>query len=144
MNAPVFDFGRAALPADAPPHYSFATISVTCTRALLDGLEVGVEFELQGLPAGSARQMRNQIGVDPDFLSYAMYVDAARTRYWGDGTQGSFTITGALHLDDRNRVGTLAFPIYGTVPSGHGMVQPGQWRGAVIARVQYIAQCLGA
>jgi spore coat protein U-like protein len=101
-----------------------------------------VILELQALPADPSRQMRNQIGAgDLSYLGYDMFVDPARTRYWGDGTQGTFVLTGTLLLDDRNRVGTLAFPIYGTVRSGQGVVPPGQWLGAVVTRVQYNPIC---
>jgi spore coat protein U-like protein len=86
--------------------------------------------------------MRNQLGGgDLSYLAYDMFIDAARTRFWGDGSQGTFVLTGTLILDDRNRVGTLAFPIYGTVPRGQGLVTPGQWLGAVITRVQYNPIC---
>jgi spore coat protein U-like protein len=126
----------------SPPVYSYATISVTCTRAPLDGLNVDVFFELQALPAGSAREMHNQFGsVEPSFLKYDMFLDAARTRYWGDGTQSTFAITGQLVLDDRNRVGTLAFPIYGTVDGAQPEKAPGHWLGAVVTRVKYNPIC---
>jgi spore coat protein U-like protein len=126
--------------ATAPPVNSYATISVTCTRAPVDGLNVQVDFELQALPAEPARQMRDQVG--GFYLGYEMFVDSARTRYWGDGTQGTFTLAGTLVLDNRNRVGTLAFPIYGKVHGGQHPVPPGQWLGAVVTRVQYTPVCL--
>jgi spore coat protein U-like protein len=142
VNAPVFNFGRAEMSSTSPPVYSYATISVTCTRAPLDGLSLDVLFELQALPAASARQMRNQVGGgDLSYLRYDMFLDAARTRYWGDGTQGTFPITGQLVLDDRNRVGTLAFPIYGTVDGAQARIAPGQWLGAVVTRVKYNPIC---
>jgi spore coat protein U-like protein len=144
VNAPVFNFGRAEMSSTAPPVDSYATISVTCTRAPVDRLEVGVDFELQAQPPTPARQMRNQIGGgDASYLGYDMYLDPARTRYWGDGTQGTFTMTGRLTLDNRNRVGSLAFPIYGRVRGGQTLIAPGQWLGAVITRVKYNPVCLG-
>jgi spore coat protein U-like protein len=144
VNAPVFNFGRAEMSTTSPPVYSYATISVTCTRAPVDGLDVQVDFELQALPAEPARQMRNQIGGgDLSYLGYEMFVDATRTRYWGDGSQGTFTIPGTLVLDDRNRVGTLAFPIYGKVHGAQGLTPSGQWLGAVVTRVKYNPICLG-
>jgi spore coat protein U-like protein len=100
-----------------------------------------VDFQLQALPAEPARQMRDSVG--GFYLGYEMFVDAARTRWWGDGTQGSSTLGGTLLLDDRNRVGTLAFPIYGTVRGGQQLVPPGQWLGAVITRVEYLPACTG-
>jgi spore coat protein U-like protein len=83
--------------------------------------------------------MRDAVG--GGYLRYDMFVDPARTRYWGDGTQGTFTFQGGLLLNDRNRVGTLAFPIYGRVDGGQQLVGPGQWLGAVVTRVQYNPIC---
>jgi spore coat protein U-like protein len=124
----------------ASPIHSNATISVTCTRAPRDGLSVLVNFALQGLPPQPARQMRDQVG--GGYLRYDIFIDPARTRYWGDGTQGTFPITGACSLDDRNRVCTLAFFLYGRVDGGQ-FALPGQWLGAVLSRLQYDPVCVG-
>ncbi len=70
------------------------------------------------------------------YLRYFMYVDPARTRYWGDGSQGTFVFEGSLFLDNRNRVGTLAFPVYGKVDAGQ-LALPGQWLGATVTRLEY-------
>jgi spore coat protein U-like protein len=86
--------------------------------------------------------MNNQTGGgDGSYLRYDMFLDSARTRYWGDGTQGTFPIINQLVLDDRNRVGTLAFPIYGRVDGGQAQIAPGQWLGAVITRLKYNPVC---
>ncbi len=139
VNAPVFNFGRAEMSTTAPPVNAHATISVTCTRTTLNGLDVEVPFELQGLPPQPARQMRDAVG--GGYLRYDMFTDAARTRYWGDGNNGTFTIAGTLLLNDRNRVGTLVFPLYGRVDGGQQAIRPGQWLGAVVTRVQYNPIC---
>ena len=127
--------------AEAPPINGHAVISVTCTRAHLDGLEVQVDYELKAVPPAPARQMRNR---ELHFLGYEMFVDPARTRWWGDGqTHGTFSLTGVLFLDDRNRVGTIAHPIYGRVAGAQGATLPGNWLGAVVTRADYTAICLG-
>jgi hypothetical protein len=73
-----------------------------------------------------------------------MFLDPAHTRYWGDGvTGGTFVITGALFLDDRNRVGTLVHQLYGQVDGGQVAVPPGQWLGLVGVRLEYQALCTG-
>jgi hypothetical protein len=70
-----------------------------------------------------------------------MFVDAARTRYWGDGTSyGTFTFQGQLLLDDRNRVGTLAHVVYGRVDGGQ-VALPGQWLGLVVVKLEYNPIC---
>ena len=121
----------------APPIYSNAMISVTCTRHPQDRLEVNVEFDLKGVVVQEPpRQMRDQIG--GAYLAYDMYVDAARTRLWGDGAaSGTEFFTGGCFLDERNRVCTIPFMLYGTVFGQQAAVPPGSFLGAVVSRVEY-------
>ena len=139
INAQVFDFGRGQMTSTSPPITGSNTISVTCTRAARDGLNVQVDYNLQAIPPAPARQMRdNQL----NFLRYDMFVDPARTRYWGDGfSHGTFTFRGTLVLDDRNRVGTLAHVVYGRVDGAQTLTPPGQWLGLVVTRLEYNAIC---
>jgi spore coat protein U-like protein len=134
VNAQVFNFGRHQMSETASAIDSNSTISVTCTRVAQEGLSVTVEFELKGLPPDPARQMRDAIG--GGYLRYLMFVDPARTRYWGDGSQGTSTFQGACFLDNRNRVCTIPFLLYGRVDGGQ-VALPGQWLGAVVSRLEY-------
>jgi spore coat protein U-like protein len=139
INMQVFDFGRGQMTSTSPPINGSNTISVTCTRAARDGLSVQVDYNLQAIPPAPARQMRDN---DLLYLAYDMYVDPARTRYWGDGSQSTFTFQGTLVLDDRNRVGTLAHLVYGKVHGAQTLTPPGQWLGLVLGRLEYLAVCL--
>jgi len=125
--------------AGTPPVDSNATISVTCTRRLaIQTGDVEVNFELQALPPQPARQMRDRIG--GAYLTYDMFVDPARSRYWGDGTQGTFPLQGTCMLNDRNQVCTIPFVLYGRV-HGNELVDPGPFLGLVLARVAYNPVC---
>jgi spore coat protein U-like protein len=139
INMQVFDFGRGQMTQNSPSINGTNTISVTCTRAARDGLNVEVAYNLQAIPPAPARQMRdNQL----NYLRYDMFVDPARTRYWGDGlTHGTFTFQGTLLLDDRNRIGTLAHVVYGRVDGAQPLTPPGQWLGLVLGRLEYSAIC---
>ena len=140
---PVFDFGRAQMSQTAPPINGTNTVSVTCTRAQRDGLEVYVQYELQGLPAEPSRQMRDEVG--GAYLRYFMFVDPGRTRYWGDGiTYGSAVFQGELFLDDRNRVSTLVHVVYGRVDGGQPLVPAGPFLGTVLGRLNYNPVCQGS
>ena len=138
INVQVFDFGRGQMSPSAPAINGNNTISVTCVRApLADGLDVQVDFVLKALPAEPNRFMRDS---HLAYLRYYMYVDPARTRYWGDGLQGTFVLPGTLFLDNRNKVGTLVFPVYGKVEAGQAVL-PGQWLGAVVTNLEYSISC---
>lgn len=134
VNVPVFNFGRHSMSSDSPPIDTSGTISVTCTRAAQEGLSLEVQFELKGLPPDPTRQMRDRIG--GGYLRYFMFVDPARTRHWADGSQGTSTLQGGCLLDNRNRVCTIPFLLYGRVDGGQ-VVLPGQWLGAVVSRLEY-------
>ena len=138
INAPVFNFGRASMNQAAPPVYSNASISVTCTRAAVNNLSVSVGFELWAETiADPPRQMRD-IGDSGRTVGYDMYIDPARTRLWGSGVAaGTFPLQGACVLDDRNRVCTIPFLLYGTVYGGQQQVPPGNFQGAILARLNY-------
>jgi len=139
INVQVFDFGRGQMTQTAPPIDGHGTVSVTCTRAQQNGLNVEVNYNLQAIPPAPARQMRDN---ELRFLRYDMFVDPARTRYWGDGASyGTFTFQGTLLLDDRNRVGTLVHQIYGRVDGGQHLTPPGQWLGLVVVKLDYIPVC---
>ena len=138
INVQVFDFGRGQMSPAAPAINGHNTISITCTRANQDNLKVDVHYDLQAIPSEATRQMRDS---NLGYLRYFMYVDAARTRYWGDGiSSGTFTFQGTLFLDDRNRVGTIVHQIYGKVDGGQ-LALPGQWLGLVAPRLEYRAEC---
>ena len=135
VNAPVFNFGRHPMSSTAPPIHGHNTISVTCTRHPQDRLSVEVLFELKGLPAQPDRQMRDQIG--GAYLRYNMFVDPARTRYWGDGSQGTATFQGVCFLDEKNRVCTIPFVLYGRVDGQQSPIPPGPFLGALVSRLEY-------
>ena len=66
-----------------------------------------------------------------NLLNYNLYVDAARTNVWGDGSGTTFTIansgTGAAQ----------AVNVYGRVPSGQTTVPPGGYADTVAVTVTY-------
>lgn len=138
ISMPVFNFGRGQMNSTAPPIYGNNTVSVTCTRAQRDHLRVTVSYALAAIPPQPARQMRDD---ELRSLQYDMFLDPARTRYWGDGSQGTFPIVDSLELDDKNRVGTRFHVIYGRVDGQQQNAPPGQWLGLVLGRLDYTAVC---
>ncbi len=65
----------------------------------------------------SRRMINNSGGQDTDALLYNIYLDAARTAIWGDGTQGS-QIWSTPSPAVRTRVNV---PIYGRIPAGQNI-----------------------
>ena len=71
-----------------------------------------------------------------------MYVDPARTRYWGDGPATARSRSRAL---SSSTTGTESAPspilVYGRVDGGQTLTPPGQWLGLVVGRLEYNAIC---
>lgn len=63
------------------------------------------------------RRMGHSGGQDADALLYNIYLDAARTAIWGDGTQGS-QIWVAPNPPVRT---SIQVPIYGRIPAGQNI-----------------------
>jgi spore coat protein U-like protein len=137
LNAQVFDFGRGQMSSIAPAINGNNTISVTCVKSP-SAPDVQVDFHLSALPAEPNRFMRDST---LQYLRYFLFVDAARTRPWGDGVSPTFTFDGTLTLDNRNPSRTLPLIVYGQVPGGQTGTPPGQWLGAVSTRLEYQVTC---
>lgn len=105
------------------------TVRVVCT--LLLDLAGSFTIDLSTGSSGSFSQRRLQRGSEN--LRYNLYVDAARSQLWGDGTGGSTRITrnfGAL----LNVTDTV--PVYGRIPAGQN-VAPGIFTDTIIVTVTY-------
>ncbi|UCE41065.1 MAG: spore coat protein U domain-containing protein [Candidatus Aminicenantes bacterium] len=62
-----------------------------------------------------------------DRLSYNLYIDAACTGVWGDGTDNTYTRTGS---------GSLEFIIYGSIPAFQN-VAPGFYSDVVTVSIEW-------
>ena len=106
------------------PTDAVGTIQVICDP----GIPYSIEMEVSQLGAGGAREMKQ--GGGGARATYFLYTDPARTRIWGDGSGGTFTVTG---------VGSGAaqqVPVYGRVPPGQ--TPPfGTYGDSVQVRVQF-------
>ena len=84
------------------PVDSTGEIDVTCTSSQLVQISLG-----RGV---SARQMPRQMTSQGASLAYNLYLDAARTMVWGDGTEGTLTFNGYVTAGQ-----VLRLPIFGRV-----------------------------
>ncbi|MGA8050166.1 MAG: spore coat protein U domain-containing protein, partial [Burkholderiales bacterium] len=85
------DFGPFDVLGGSPLNGA-GTFTVTCTNTNAPRRTVTYTARLAVAPA---RQMAPPFGTDR--ISYAIFVDSARTQVWGDGTGGTFTFTGTLN-----------------------------------------------
>jgi spore coat protein U-like protein len=98
--------------ASANPLDSEGHISVTCT----DIFWVTVSISIGASPNSGGfnpRKMKNN--TPPDYLNYNLFTDASSTTIWGDGTQGTSTMSDMVQV---NKPWTL--PVYGRIPGVTG------------------------
>ena len=101
VNVTPMGFGTyhagSAFPVD-----STGEIDVSCTGSQLVQISLG-----RGI---SGHQMPRQMSSQGTSLDYNLYLDAARTMIWGDGTEGTQTFTGFVTAGQ-----ILRLPIFGRV-----------------------------
>lgn len=71
---------------------------------------ISISLDRGGAPTFAARQMRQ----GSEFLNYNLYMDAARTILWGDGTGGTQAYFNANPPNNRD----VVVPVFGRIPAG--------------------------
>lgn len=106
------------------PTDAVGTIRVTCTA----GVRYGVALQVSQVGPTGAREMKQSGGGAR--AAYYLYTDSARTRVWGDGTGGTFTVTGV------GSGSAQQIPVYGRVPARQSLPFGG-YRDSVQVRVDF-------
>lgn len=78
------------------------SFTVTCVRSS-NGATHTMTYSV-ALAASPSRQLAPPAGADR--LTYNAYIDASRTQPWGDGTGGTFVISGTLDVPGAQKGGT--------------------------------------
>jgi spore coat protein U-like protein len=111
---------------DSAPMVSTGAISFECSDAAPSDT---VRIDLDG---GAARSFAPRTLIGGGFaLAYNLYLDAALSRLWGDGTGGSATY-GPVAPGD----GITTVIVYGKIPAGQN-VAAGGYADTVTVTVQY-------
>jgi spore coat protein U-like protein len=125
LNAVGPSFGNYD-PLDAVPLDSAGNVSLRCEglpRSQVVVIELGRGLDNRVMP----RSMRRR-GVS---LEYNLYLDAARTQIWGDGSRGTSTFQWRP-IDGE----VVSIPIYGRVPARQPAT-PGHYSDRIALIVQY-------
>ena len=136
VYTPVFSFGRRDLVSTQNPIYASSAIDVRCVKTIDPGFEVTVDFDVSGLPPASPREL----AASESRLTYNLYLNAAMTDRWGDGTGGSQTIKDAIELKGNIRDVTRTYLLYGRVDGGQ-QGEIGFYEGVVAARLDTRMSC---
>jgi spore coat protein U-like protein len=113
INLSTLNFGNYD-PLETSPVDSVGNLTYFCSQPVPI---VTITIDRSGGENMLNRRMTNYGGQDADSLLYNVYLDAARTAIWGDGTQGS-QIWVAPNPPVRTRINV---PIYGRIPAGQNI-----------------------
>lgn len=113
-SSTTINFGAYDVVSGAPLDGA-GSFSVTCRLDRHRQRSTRVAYTAR-LATAAARQLAPPAGSDR--LSYDVYVDAARTQPWGDGTGGTFTIGGAVTISGRSSVSDAPRYYYGRIAPG--------------------------
>jgi spore coat protein U-like protein len=108
---------------------TLATIQVNCT-----GTPGTASYTISlstGMGVFSNRQLRSGAGL----LRYDLYSDSARTQVWGDGSDGSTTVSDTLPLTTSSAF--RSYTIYGRIPNGQPRAMVGLYEDSISVQVTF-------
>lgn len=115
---------------DGAPEDSVSTVVVECVSAVaaeIAGYSIVIDSGLSG-----DVQSRAMLGAG-ESLQYNLFVDAARTTVWGDGSGGSITVGGELNLPAQ---GIAEHLLFGRIPPRQP-VSPGIYGDGLTVRIEF-------
>lgn len=113
ITSPALNFGSYD-PLAASNHDSTAVVNVSCTRTVTPSETVNYTLT-SSIGSGLTYATRRMLN-GAEILNYNVYRNAARTQVWGNGTGGSFSITGSFILNNSNPTRNRNHTIYGRIP----------------------------
>jgi spore coat protein U-like protein len=99
---------------NAQPTNSTGSLTVTCQRGKKEPAQVRYNLSLGPSTDGSMNP-RSLQGPNPTPLFYNVFTDTTRTQIWGNGNQGSTTVTGHIRPIKQNNTGSLTHIFYGRI-----------------------------
>jgi spore coat protein U-like protein len=110
------------------------TLTATCTQIGNGQTQVAMTVSLSTGSSGSfaARTLVSGSGT----LLYNLYLSAAYTQVWGDGTGGSFASTANLHVTTGNPTQQVLNPIYALISAGQD-ADAGSYVDTIVVTVNY-------
>lgn len=119
-------FGRYDV-FDASPVDAAGSITYTCS-----GAQTGDTVVIQLSRGGSATWATRTMQFGGHALNYGLFLDAARTILWGDGTSGTSRYGPAA----APMSGSVTVPIYGRIPA-HQNVGAGAYSDTIVATILF-------
>ena len=114
------------------PLDSTGTIQATCTSARPP--HITYEIRLDAGQAGSFAPRAMAGGASQ--LTYNLYIDAARSAVWGDGSGGTSVVTADYNLTPPGSTQTDSYTVYGRVPAAQ-VVTAGSYLDTITVTLEF-------
>jgi spore coat protein U-like protein len=112
------------------PRDTLATITLSCTGRVGESASYTIALS-RGMGPSLNRAMRS----GASRLRYNLYSDSARRQIWGDGSNGSSTVSGSLTISSSHT--RRVFVIYGRIPNGQQVAQAGDYIDSINVLLSY-------
>lgn len=119
-----------ALPADAA-----GSISVTCTKGILDVLPLTISYDVELSRGNSSGFSPRELRSGANTLGYNLYRDLLRTSVWGDAASG-LTVHGSVLVPLVLGSGTATHTVYGRIFANQNAT-PGTYSDSIVVTVSY-------
>lgn len=129
IEAPSLSFGEYE-PGTGEPLDTVGAVSVRCTGSPASSIRITLSGGASGQPA--ARELRAGL----EALAYNLYLDAARTRIWGDGTAGTEWVVVAPPATQGSRPREADVSVHGRIFPGQDPA-PGGYSDALVLTVEF-------
>lgn len=115
---------------------STGRVTVVCTYVSGGTSQVGFTVALSAGGSGSYAQRRLRAGTP--VLNYNLYTDTARSRIWGNGSNGTSVASGSFTIGPGvgNRRREAAYTVYGRIPALQD-VAPGSYADTITVTLTF-------
>lgn len=123
-------------PNQTMPADSAGSIVVTCAKGALDSVPMTVAYTIDVSRGGSSAFSPRDMTSGAHTLRYNLYRDASRNIIWGDTTDGTSNVTGALQLQPSPSTASATHTLYGRIFAGQN-AYPGAYADSIVVTVGY-------
>jgi spore coat protein U-like protein len=109
---------------------TLGTITVTCSGTIGDTVNDSIS-----LTSGSGSYSQRSLSGPSTGLDYNLYTDSSRTVVWGDGTNGTQTLSDGFVLSSSTE--TRQYTVYGRIPAGQTQCPVGTYNDSIIVTLTY-------
>jgi len=120
-----------------PPFTSSTAESAGNVHVACVGVGLVIPYSVALSKGASGSYIQRTMKYGSYALNYALYLDAAYTQPWGDGTGGNFTKDGSVALSVLGIGPSYDHTIYGVLPAGQKTAVPGTYTDSITVTITY-------